>query len=707
VRALSSDLRARAPLGLAAAVALYLLLRGLVLYTAFDQTALEMYELYPMGTIPKVLMERGPVPLHFYYDNAAGQILTGLLALPFYLLLGAHYLALKLVPLTIGLGALVLVWLFLDRNFSRAAANAGALLFALGPTTTLAKYSMMASGNHFENLAFTMLVLVCFYRLHALPPERRTGWLLATGVIAGFSVFVFLGALLPVGMLALFHLGVRGWRCFARDLTRLVPAFLLGISPLLYLNLVTGGRGLFFLQTRFGEEKKRSSGVLERAQDFLFEHLPKASFFDSFLGLPSRLANLLFLAAFAVAWLAAAIPSLTGAFGLLRGSVGDTPTPERERRRFHSARLVPLFFLLPLTALAYGTSDLILGRYQPPVEVGGYRYFLPTLLSATLLIAIHFGHSRDAFSSWGRRLGTLVLGLALFTGLWNFSFVDFEGKTPNLGVRYAGHNFVQSARGLLSPKNGLDDEGVRRIADAFRPLLRRRIYSGIGFFKANQQWNQRKKRGREKEDYLDLDLLLDGWPVDVHVEMLRGAGAFTCCFERMIPENRGLTLGLLSRLAEGGDPRAVLVAEGASTNKEYPQVFHYTPRLLEETRATLRACPPNLQPAYARGSGILCGRLLRREIPAEVALVEDYARSLPPALSGELLRGMGIGLADGGDEPALPDSALALVPLVRRGELLSGYASRLVEVYGGEAARELARELGDAELRQALLALLD
>ena len=40
-----------------------------------------------------------------------------------------------------------------------------ALLFALGPPA-LARYSVVCSGNHFENVFFTTLALFSFYRLH-------------------------------------------------------------------------------------------------------------------------------------------------------------------------------------------------------------------------------------------------------------------------------------------------------------------------------------------------------------------------------------------------------------------------------------------------------------------------------------------------------------------------------------------------------------
>ena len=89
------------------AAILYVALRGLILYTAFDQTALTMFELYPMGTLAELRLQGVHLPLSYFYDNAAGQILVGLLTVPFFALFGPTYLALKLVPFTLGFFTLV------------------------------------------------------------------------------------------------------------------------------------------------------------------------------------------------------------------------------------------------------------------------------------------------------------------------------------------------------------------------------------------------------------------------------------------------------------------------------------------------------------------------------------------------------------------------------------------------------------------------
>ncbi len=125
-------------------VALYLGFRGLVLHTNFDAVAVPVFEVPVQGNLAALLAagERG-APLASYYDNCGGHILTGLLAAPLYALLGPSYLALKLVPLLLGLATLLLVWRVLARHYDRDAAGAFALLFAIGPPTLL-KYSLLA-----------------------------------------------------------------------------------------------------------------------------------------------------------------------------------------------------------------------------------------------------------------------------------------------------------------------------------------------------------------------------------------------------------------------------------------------------------------------------------------------------------------------------------------------------------------------------------
>ena len=81
------------------------------------------------------------------------------------------------------------------------------LLFAVGPAETLTKYSLIASGNHYENLFFSCLALVCGLRLLRAEPAQRARRLAVAFFTQGLALFVFLGAIIPVGLLWLVHLG--------------------------------------------------------------------------------------------------------------------------------------------------------------------------------------------------------------------------------------------------------------------------------------------------------------------------------------------------------------------------------------------------------------------------------------------------------------------------------------------------------------------
>ena len=686
--------------GLLLAVLVYVVLRGLILYSAFDSTAMTMFELYPMGTLPKVLLEGAELPLSIYYDNAAGQLVTGYATLPFYLAFGETYLALKLVPATFGLGALLCSWYFLDLAFGRRAAFVGTLLFALGPVETLTKYSLMASGNHFEHLFFNALALLCFYRLH-LGGGRRNAHLFLSGLTMGLALFVFLGAIIPVGMMALVHLGARGWRGTLKDLGLGGGGLLLGILPLVLINLSTDGRGADFLGAKFlGEGRHELGRLAARAWQFLVHDLPAAGFFGQVGPLSASLLNGLFLACFLIAWLVAAPLALRALSTLVRGLSRAELSGAESRTAFSSMKLLPLVSLLPLTTVAFALSDLRIGGHQPPIECAGYRYFLPHFQFAIFLIAALAAHP----AGFLRILGTTVAGVACSTGLWNLGAVDFSFSNPNLGAHYRGYNFMQTARGLVSPKADLSAAEMVSIADDLQPVLRHRLYLGIGFNRAGLQWPARRRNGREKGDFLNVEQLLAELPGSSHIDLARGAGRYIR-FQALMDGDDALLIANLTALTKAGAPYARTIVEGAAGAKDYPLVSLRVGPRLNDSRRLLSLLPPDLQPAFALGIGLECGRLVRRGIPSELDKVEALLRAMPATLIESTLEGIGWGLADGGAEPALPMEALPFIPPPHHAPLKHGYAAGLRHLFGPAQALEHLDRV-PADWREALESLI-
>jgi len=421
------------PFGLLAAIGAYAIVRLLVLHSAFNEVALWMYELYPMGTMAEFLQRGIDFPLRFYYDNAAGQLLSGFLTVPCFALAGPSYLALKLVPFALGIGVLLLSWRWLYASHGRLAANLAGWSLALAPTTYF-KYSLTNSGNHFENLFWSMLAVAACARLMRLgaSPAR----LFLAGCAAGFALFVFLGALLPVGILGAMLLAWRGPRAALRDLAWFVPGFLLGLLPLVLVNLATGARGLGFLDQKFGAENSALAGgpLFERMADYLGAGLFEAGTY------PSASADWLLGAALALTWIAA------------------LPFALRWLRRGGSDGVLVLYAAyVPLSALAYGLSNLRLREHSGVLEYGGYRYYLPLLLFGMLAAAALAAKAWQAGGKWRAGLALVPLGI-LLPGLSDLALVDLHATQTGLGARYSGYDLSKAARGLLSPRNGLTPE---------------------------------------------------------------------------------------------------------------------------------------------------------------------------------------------------------------------------------------------------------
>jgi hypothetical protein len=670
----------RWPPGFWLALVVFVSLRALVLHTAFDEVGLWMYEINPMGTIAELALRGVRVPAYFFYDNAAGQVLAGYLAVPAFLVLGSTYLALKLVPFAMGVGTFFLVFALLRDAFPGRAAMLGAWLLALGPTT-LFKYSIVCSGNHFENLFFTSIVLVLFYRMHrkGITAPR----LLAAGAAAGFSVFVFLGAVIPVGILAGVHAWVRGFRATLRDLPALLGGFLAGVAPLLALNAFTAGRGANYLAAKFGESDApaatASGSVLARSGSYLFEKLPISAAYPDVGPVSAGVLSWTFAIAIAVAMVAALA-------SILRRSTSG---------RFDRVALAPFVLYLPLSALAFGLSNLVVYELTGPLRFSAFRYFLPVLLFGIVALAVVC--ARGIERGGAMRAGAAALYAAAFLpGLANLRLVDWSFSSTGLGSKYDGYDLSKLARTLLAPKNRLGQAEITRYLGTFPGPLRARVARALGFNLAVGQV-LREGHGLDsvRKGRIDLEALVAPYDDADREELARGAGIgarFLKISERAELED---LLALLERSRDGATsasaPLVPAFLEGAAmTNPSLP-LASAVPGVLGETGGlVLRARDGHsgdLDDGLARGDGILCGALLRRGIESDRRSVERAIENLPSEIRDEFYRGLGRGCAEGRDEPGLPDGLA--VPPESRAAFWSGFSAAVRATHGQDADRLL------------------
>lgn len=508
----------RIPVTLFAACCAYVLLRVLIVATNFEAVALPMYELYPMGTMAELRLRGIDFPLRYFYDNAAGQILMGFLTVPVFAVFGSTYLALKILPMALGLATLVVVWKLVDRHFSRRAANFAAVLFAVGPPT-LTKYSLINSGNHFENLLFTSVALLVAYRWFASDAKTRAG-LFAYAFACGFALFVFLGALIPVGILMGMHAGLRGARRTLRDLPVLALGFATGILPLIVVNFATGGRGLGFLDAKFGAQNSgRGGDVLGRVGDFLGPALARSGVFEPFGGLSRELLTTLFLVAFASAYIASLPKCLASLSTFATRLFGPAPDALTERARFEAAKLLPFILYVPLAALAYGVSNFRLGGHTPPVEIAGYRYFLPTILFALILVCV-WADRWIARGGAARIGGYVLVSIAAIPCLSSVGIVDWTFANTGIGSRLEGYNLAQIARALVSSRNAVEPTDVIAHVERMPEDVRARVVLALGFNLGTQAGEHSIARGGT----LDLGEFLATWPAAWRTPLTTGLG---------------------------------------------------------------------------------------------------------------------------------------------------------------------------------------
>ncbi|MFG0316345.1 MAG: hypothetical protein ACF8XB_03670, partial [Planctomycetota bacterium JB042] len=445
------------PLVLAAAV----LLRLFLLERDLDAVAIPAYELSTVGNMARIESAvEGGLPLHRYYDNCGARLLVGLAGAALYATVDDSYRTLKLVPLACFVLALVLLWVLVDRHVGRRAANVAALLFAFLPPT-LVRFSLIAMGSHFESLPILLLVWLLFLETHARGVPAR--WLAATGVAAGFSVFVSFGVVVLLVVLAGQHVLRRGLRRTAGDLRVALPAFVLGLAPLLWITAATGARPVRFLAENL-PDGAASARWVDKGRELFVDVLPRAPTFPDVGPIPGRVLDVAFLLVLAAAWIATATA--------LRRGDGDGDGERGTRRLLLGAALLhfPVFLAFALA------TDFDFHAYGSHTEVGRFRYLVPPFAVGTILVAATIARGARPVR---RGLGVACVALASAA-----PFVAVGPPIAGAPPPYAGHAMQYHARTVLAdvprdPETGRLDLAAaaaagtwRRFGDAMRGAVR-------------------------------------------------------------------------------------------------------------------------------------------------------------------------------------------------------------------------------------------
>ena len=389
----------------------FLVLRLGILLTSVESVI--WYEEEYRGTIAKELIEGLKVPLWDYqadhYDG--GSLWIGVLAVPFFLLLGPNLFALKLVAVLFSLATLILTYFFFKRFFDRKTALWVLTLLIFSPPVVTG-LSLVAIGSHPESSFFSIAMLFSLYQF-LYGKKNKLLSLILFGLAAGLG-FWFTSITLLTLLTCLVSWFLIERRSFlGKPMAVFLVSFLGGALPFILYNATHQFRFLWFLVGTFLWEARshhtlgmeflaavggKFVGMPIRILTLVFETFPFIFRFPTFLKIPS---SFLTLSYGLVAWL------VIGLFLWKRG------------RRL-SSKTIP-FLLFPfLFVLIYSASNapafIINSPAFDPGRFFQFRYFSPLyyFLLCLLAVALRSQKSPALFFSIFLILGLVGQGSLLF-----------------------------------------------------------------------------------------------------------------------------------------------------------------------------------------------------------------------------------------------------------------------------------------------------
>ncbi|MCA9001941.1 MAG: glycosyltransferase family 39 protein, partial [Planctomycetes bacterium] len=639
-------------------------------------------------------------PIRDFYDNCGGHLAVGLMAAPLYNLFGDSYLVLKLIPVLLGLGCVLLIASIGTRLFSRNAGLLAALLFVVGPTT-LVKYSMLAKGNHFENLFFQLFMLWAFVRLH--DGGKRSVWLPLFGLAAGFSIFFYFGSMLMVALLVTTHLLIGGkyavasgaWSRFFRETLGLAISFAIGLIPLVWVQ-AGNHRPSDYIDNHLGSGS-RWAQISERMAEFAQDLLPRSTCYPDWGPISGSVGDRAYLGMFLLVWAIGLFLAAFGVWRFLRGaSCAGEPSGERALQQL---KWIPLAGYFPLFALVYAVSAYRFDVYLKPVEIGQFRYLVPHFAFACLLIAGVAQHLMGARNLFSKGLGKGVAGLALALGLFIVPLVGWSSAATGLGSRYEGYYWTYYMNALMrdtrmDPDTGRftwDFQAIRGYMGEFSRPEQQAIAHGVGYWLGGSQLQNGVVDGKlvvpAGIDLVALGSLHSDQPRgEWQPDLIRGAGTYLRNPVFLMDPSVAGVGKELQRLAALDDPMAQYVVEGLSWELEYP-LLRDLPRHLGRSLEFEGVIPPKFSGAYRRGLGLQVGLIMARGWAAADGLLRTQIERASASEADSFWLGVGLGVANGGTLPDGGEVWSRWIPEEHRGVVWQGIGAAFRHAFGEQAGR--------------------
>lgn len=498
-------------------IALFLIVRFLVLFSSLDKIY-EPEELY-RGTIAREIIKGPVMPLWDYLDYkteyfSGGVLSVGILAVPFFLLFGQTYLALKLVGFSFSLATFILWYLFLNRFFSKKAAIICALLFIFSMPFYV-KTSLITWGQHPEANFFGILSMLIFFTIFFKKEEDAEDLYRANkvnffiwGLTAGIGAWFVHTYLFYFFSLFLFWFVFDKGFMLRKVFFVFCSGFLAGFLPAIYYAFFKGGaifniNGHFILAGIIGNELKLFLPKLIRLLSF---DLPKSFIFKDLPGIKGDVFSYLYYFIFIIAFICLLWRNREGLLLILRNIIYPITLKEVKapfyRISGESIILAQLFIFLMIYSLsAFSVSPDPWDNQQLWLDYIGYRYMIPIIPFIFVIIGIFLTSIKDKKVFYA--LLCLAVGLGIIGNINLVSLRKLNWYKKDKGYSYAiigdklGLRFKGGFKERLKPFEKLDQNSKLQ------------FYEGIG---TGIAWRLKEEGGQEIVRNFEEEVSQQYWP---------------------------------------------------------------------------------------------------------------------------------------------------------------------------------------------------
>lgn len=387
---------------------------------------------------------------------SGGTLISGILTIPFFLLFGHSIISLKLVPLLFGILILALWFNYLRDAFGLRTALFFALFFTF-PSNLLCRVQLIAWGNHFESMFFTILTFLTVKKIVETENEAETKnweWFFILGFISGLGIYFDYIHFITLLALAVIVLIVKRNLFKVKNILIYIPGFILGFSPWIGYRIyksITEPESPLFFSYQFSKRIDSNftlSNVLKRIYKITFSDIPASLQYRNINSSITSVSGYLILI---ISFVFASIFLMK----LLRS------------RNFTVSNLFPVIFPLVFLFMFYFSG--FYNYMLPEMEwyfVSKYRYFPPLLPFFYFFISWGTGkYLMDSKKIQAKFLSVIILSSIIFCGFFEGSSYIKPSKYL-LGRIYKGYSYWELIPAYLSvPRNETTLNNIVRYLD--------------------------------------------------------------------------------------------------------------------------------------------------------------------------------------------------------------------------------------------------